>query len=74
MNFNDNSAAMDAFKVMCDELERSELMNTDECQYWVFERGYRSAIQNLIEIMETGVQAKKFGSPKLRALADKLLS
>lgn len=49
-------------------------MNTDECQYWVFERGYRAAIQSLIEIKETGVQQKRFGSPKLQAIADKLLS
>lgn len=74
MSFNDNSAAMEAFKLLCDELERSDLMNTDECQYWVFERGYRAAIQNLIDIMETGQQQKKFGSPKLQAIADKLLS
>lgn len=74
MSFNDNSSAMEAFKVLCDELECSDLMNTDECQYWVFERGYRAAIQNFIDIMETGVQHKKFGSPKLQAIADKLLS
>lgn len=65
---------MDAFKLLCDELERSDLMNTDECQYWVFERGYRAAIQSLIDIMETDQQQKKFGSPKLQAIADKLLS
>lgn len=49
---------MEAFKVWCDELERSDLINTDDCQYWVFERGYRAAIQNFIDIMETGVQQK----------------
>ncbi len=65
---------MDPFKVLCDELKRSDLMNADECQYWEFEPSYRAAIQSLIDIMETDIQQKGFGSPKFQAIADKLLS
>jgi hypothetical protein len=72
MQMTDKSAAMEAFKDLCEEIEDSELVNSEEAQYWVFERGYRAAVQEFLDIMENGAQQKKFGSPKLQALADKL--
>jgi hypothetical protein len=72
MTINENSAAMDAFKKLCDEMEDSPLVSTEECQYWVFERGYRAAMQQFIDIMENGAPPKQFGSPKLQAIAEKL--
>jgi hypothetical protein len=74
MKITDNSAAMEAFNDFCDELDNSELMGSEEAQYWVFERGYRSAVQEFLEMMETGVQRRKFASPKLQAIADKLIA
>ena len=74
MKITDNSAAMEAFNNLCEELDNSELMGSEEAQYWVFERGYRSAVQEFIEIMETGVQRRKFSSPKLQAIADRLMA
>jgi hypothetical protein len=74
MKITDNNVAMDAFVELCDELESSEIACAEEAQYWVFERGYRSAVQEFIEIMETGVQRKKFTSPKLQAIAEKLMA
>ena len=41
-NFDAN-ACMDAFCALCEELVINELLSMDECQYWVFEHGYRSA-------------------------------
>ena len=38
---------MDAFKSICDEADRSELVGSDECAYWVFERGYEAAMQEM---------------------------
>ena len=38
---------MDAFKQVCDEADRSELAGSDECAYWVFERGYQAALQEM---------------------------
>jgi hypothetical protein len=73
MKITDNNAAMEAFNELCDELESSEIIGTEEAQYWVFERGYRAAVQEFIEIMETGVVRKKFTSPKLQAIAEKLI-
>ena len=74
MKITDNSASMDAFNELCDEVSASHLADMDDCQYWVFERGYRAAIQGLLEIMETGEQTKKFTSPALQAIADKLVT
>ncbi len=73
MNITDYSASMEAFKTLCDELDDNQLVGTEECQYWVFERGYRAAMQELITIMDTGQQTKKFASPKLQAIAEKLI-
>jgi hypothetical protein len=73
MNISENSAAMDAFKALCDELDMSNLVGSEECQYWVFERGYRAAVEDFIKIMQTGQQVKKFGSPTLQAIAEKLM-
>lgn len=72
MTIIENSVAMEAFQKLCNEIEDSTLAGTEECQYWVFERGYRTAIQQLIDIMENGLPQKKFGSPKLQAIAEKL--
>ena len=74
MKITENSAAMESFNDLCDELENSELVGAEECQYWVFERGYRAAVQEFLEIMETGKQHKKFASPKLQAIAEKLIA
>jgi hypothetical protein len=73
MNISDRNACMEAFQVLCDELQDSKSKNAGECQYWVFERGYRSAIQELMDIAETGVQVTKFVSPKLQSLAERLI-
>ena len=74
MEVTDYCASMDAFNKLCDEISGSQLAGVEECQYWVFERGYRAAIQSLLEIMETGEQTRKFTSPALQAIADKLVA
>ena len=73
MNISDRNACMEAFLVLCDDVHSDKNLNLYECQYWVFERGYRAAVQELMEIAETGMQAKKFVSPKLQSLAERLI-
>lgn len=73
MNLTDRNACFFAFSNLCDEISQSELVNSEDCQYWVFERGYRAAVQDLLNIMESGVQNQKFTSPKLQSIADKLV-
>jgi hypothetical protein len=73
MKMTDHSASVDAFAKLCEEIDTSKLANVEDCQYWVFERGYRAAIQELIEIADTGVQTKKYASPKLQDIAERLI-
>ena len=47
MKNNEADNCMDAFKKICDEADRSELVGSDECAYWVFERGYEAAMQEM---------------------------
>lgn len=73
MKMTDHSASMEAFITLCEEIDVSKLANAEECQYWVFERGYRAAIQELIQIADSGAQTKKYASPKLQDIAERLM-
>lgn len=76
METTDRNACMEAFSVLQSELNvasQHESKSAEDCPYWVFERGYRAAVQELMDIAETGVQVKKFVSPKLQSLAERLI-
>ena len=47
MKNNEADNCMVAFKKICEEADRSELVGSDECAYWVFERGYEAAMQQM---------------------------
>ena len=51
MNNYDANACMNTFSQLCDEAERSELVSAEECQYWVFEAGYKAAMDEMIKTM-----------------------
>ncbi len=48
MKHFDENICLTAFNSLCEELETSKLVNLDECQYWLFERGYKAAVEELI--------------------------
>lgn len=48
MNTADSAICLEAFNGLCEELSASNLVKIDECQYWVFERGYKAALEELI--------------------------
>lgn len=76
MEINDRNACLEAFNTLQGELnveQQADKQPFDECPYWVFERGYRAAVQELMDIADTGVQVKKFVSPKLQGLAERLI-
>lgn len=52
MKVFDSNACMDAFCALCEEFAINDLMSMDECQYWVFELGYRSNNASLAEFSE----------------------
>lgn len=74
MTTTNRNACKEAFEALCNELQESERTNINESQYWLFERGYRAAVQELMNIAESGTQPVKFVSPKLQGLAERLIS
>lgn len=51
MNDYDADACMSAFSKLCEETEHNELANNEDCQYWVFERGYTAAMQEVAKVI-----------------------
>ena len=49
MQLNDANISLQAFNALCEELNTSKLVNLEECQYWLFERGYKAAVEELIQ-------------------------
>lgn len=49
--FDDNLSCIEAEQCMqslkktCDQADQSELVSSEECNYWVFEQGYKAAMQ-----------------------------
>ena len=54
MNDYDVNACMSAFGKFCDEVEGSELVSNDDCQYWVFELGYKAAMEEMMNTIQAG--------------------
>ena len=52
MNNHEADKCMDAFKEICEEADCSELVGSDECAYWVFERGYLAAMQEVAKVIQ----------------------
>ena len=52
MNDYDVNACMSAFGKFCDEVEGSELVSINDCQYWVFERGYKAEMEKMIKTIK----------------------
>lgn len=48
MKNDEADKCMDAFKKICEEADRSDLVGSDECAYWIFERGYQAALQEMV--------------------------
>ena len=49
MKLTDETICLNAFNALCEELTTSILINLEECQYWLFERGYNAAVEELIQ-------------------------
>lgn len=73
MNLNDRHACFIAFSNLCEEVGQSDLLNSEDCQYWVYERGYRAAIQDLLNIIQSRALGQKLASPELQSIAHHLV-
>lgn len=70
----EHNVCKEAFDRLCDEVntDKKSAINPDD--YWLFELGFRSAIEELLAIADAGEQARKFVSPRFQMLADKILN
>ncbi len=48
MSITESNLCLDAFNRLCDELNVSKLLSKEECQYRVFESGYKAALEEMI--------------------------
>lgn len=71
---SEHNVCKEAFDRLCEEVntDKKSAINVDD--YWLFELGFRSAIEELLSIADTGEQSRKFVSPRFQMLADKILS
>ncbi|NOT66049.1 MAG: hypothetical protein HOP06_08510 [Methylotenera sp.] len=72
MKIVERNACLESFGKLCEEANKSNLVSDEDCQYWVYERGYLAAIDALTRVMETGLGADDFASPQLQIIAKKL--
>ena len=47
----DANACVSAFSKFCEETERNAMASNEDCQYWVFERGYTAAMQEVAKVI-----------------------
>jgi hypothetical protein len=57
MEIADSEICLKAFNNLCEELSNSGLVGSEELQYWVFERGYKAALE---VIASTQIYEAKF--------------
>jgi hypothetical protein len=67
------NACMEAFKRLCEDVNTDKKSAIDQSDYWLFELGFRSAIEELLIIADSGAQTREFVSPRFQMLADKIL-
>ena len=69
MKFIEENICLTAFNALCEELTTSKLVGLEECQYWLFERGYKAAVEELTQNISVTASAKKSVSLKQKYLS-----
>ena len=69
----ERNVCMEAFDKLCTDVNTDKKSAIDPSDYWLFELGFRSAIEELLSIADTGSQSRQFVSPRFQMLADKIL-
>ena len=42
----ESNLSFEAFIKLCEAMTKSDLVGLEECQYWLFELGYKAALEN----------------------------
>ena len=69
----DRNVCMEAFERLCADVNSDKKSEINKEDYWLFELGFRSAIEELLTIADTGNQARECVSPRFQMLADRIL-
>lgn len=69
----DQNVCKEAFDKLCADVnsDRKSAINPED--YWLFELGFRSAIEELLVIADSGHQSRRFVSPRFQMLAERIL-
>lgn len=70
---DEHNVCKEAFERLCADVNTDKKSAIDESDYWLFELGFRSAIEELLSIADAGSQARQFVSPRFQMLADRIL-
>lgn len=54
MNNYDVNACKKGFNALCEEADETNLVSSEDCQYWVYERGYQAAMQDIMQVINAG--------------------
>lgn len=69
----ENNVCKEAFDKLCEDINADGKSEIKEADYWLFELGFRSAIEELLTIADAGQQSRKFVSPRFQMLAERIL-
>ena len=58
MQLTDENICLTACYALCEELSTSKLVCLEECQYWLFERGYKATVEELIHNISVAANAQ----------------
>lgn len=70
---SDLNVCREAFDRLCADVNTNLKPEISEADYWLFELGFRSAIEELLTIADSGEQSRQFVSPRFQMLADCIL-
>lgn len=69
----EHNVCKDAFDKLCADVNADSKSAINEADYWLFELGFRSAIEELLNIADAGEQSRKFVSPRFQMLAERIM-
>jgi hypothetical protein len=69
----ERNVCMEAFERLCADVNVKQRAEIAKEEYWLFELGFRSAIEELLLIADTGMQTREFVSPRFQMLAERIL-
>jgi len=69
----DRNVCKDAFDRLCEDVNSDKKTEINPEDYYLFELGFRSAIEELLQVADTGEQSRKFVSPRFQMLAERIL-